>query len=176
MVRTVTLTPYDPKWPETFESEAARVSAVFTGVDHIIEHVGSTSVPGLGAKPIVDMMLGAPSLADIEARIPAIEALGFEYVSKFEHELPERRYFRKSENGVRKFHLHSVATGGKFWRDHLAFRDYLRRHPESAEEYFRVKSELAVIHATAVHDYTEAKTPFIESILEKARAEEGRGS
>lgn len=131
----VEIVPYDPFWPERFEAERLVLAEVFAGLEVGIEHVGSTAVPGLGAKPIVDIMLGAADLAAIEQRIAALEAAGYRYVPEHEAQIPERRYLRKPRRGPSVFHLHCVVTGGAFWLRQLAFRDYLRAHPEAAAAY-----------------------------------------
>lgn len=163
----VVLKPYDPAWPHRFESEKIVLAEIFAGCDAAIEHVGSTAVPGLGAKPIIDVIVGVRRLADVERRIEALEEAGYEYVPQYEGELPERRYFRKPRRGERLFHLHCVIEGRGFWERHLAFRDYLRAHPETAAEYERLKRELAA--RVPKHEYTQAKSPFIEAVLAAAR-------
>ena len=117
---------------------------MFAGTEAAIEHVGSTAVPGLGAKPVIDVMVGLSRLAQAEDRIAALEAAGYEYVRKYERQRPERRYFRKPRLGPRGVHLHCVVEGSHFWVRHLAFRDYLHAHPESAAAYYKLKRELAV--------------------------------
>ena len=120
------------------------LGAVFAGSEAVVERVGSTAVPGLGAKPVIDVMVGVSQLAEAEGRIGALEGAGYEYVQKYEIELPERRYFRKPRLGPSAYHLHCVVKGSSFWVRHLAFRDYLRAHPESAAAYCELKRELAV--------------------------------
>ena len=105
--------------------------------------IGSTAVPGLGAKPILDIMVGVSDLAKVEARITDLETAGYEYVPEYEAELPDRRYFRKPRTGTRRFHLHCVRLGGRFWSGHLLFRDYLRENPDVARAYFELKLDLA---------------------------------
>jgi GrpB-like predicted nucleotidyltransferase (UPF0157 family) len=111
-------------------------------------------------------MVGVPELAAVEERIPALEGAGYEYVQEYERQLPERRYFRKPQAGTRLFHVHCVVTGSAFWIRHLAFRDYLRAHPEVAAAYYALKKDLATRVRKA--DYTEAKRPFIERVLASA--------
>ena len=161
---------YDRAWPVRFEAERARVLALFEPGAAVLEHVGSTAVPGLGAKPIVDMLLGVRRLAEVEARIPALEALGWEYVPRHEEWFPQRRFFALPRPPPRSHHLHAVEIGCAFWRDHLLFRDLLRARPETAAAYERLKRELARKHADDREAYTEAKAPFIQAVLERARA------
>jgi GrpB-like predicted nucleotidyltransferase (UPF0157 family) len=172
MAERVAVIPYDPEWPHRFDQERAIVDAVFAGSDAPIEHIGSTAVPGLGAKPVIDMMIGLGTLEDAERRIAALEAAGYEYVREYESQVPERRYFRKPRIGPREYHLHCVLKGSSFWVRHLAFRDYLRAHPESAADYYQLKRDLAVRFTK--DEYTKAKTRFIEGILTSAIGDRDR--
>jgi len=166
MTNQVLLVPYDPGWPRRFDEERRVLAAVFAGTEAVIEHVGSTAVPGLGSKPVIDVMVGIPALTVVEDRIPALEAVGYEYVREYEAQLPERRYFRKPRLGPRTFHVHCVVKESDSWLRHLAFRDYLRAHPEAAAAYYRLKEDLAT--RVTKEEYTEAKRPFIEQVLASA--------
>ena len=172
----VVIVPYDSTWPQQFEQERLVLARVFAGASAVIEHVGSTAVPGLGAKPILDIMIGAPRLQEFESRIARLAALGYEYVQEFEVEMPERRYLRRRTMGRRSHQLHGVVQGGSFWVRHLAFRDYLRTHPEVANEYFLLKQELANQHRMDPVAYAEAKSDFIQSIEAKAGGHHLTGS
>lgn len=163
MTTQVLLVPYDPAWPRRFDEERRVLAAVFAETEAAIEHVGSTAVPGLGSKPVIDVLVGVPALAAVEERIPALETAGYEYVQEYERQLPERRYFRKPRLGTRAFHVHCVVNGSDIWIQHLAFRDCLRAHPEVAAAYYDVKKDLAAGLTKA--EYTDAKSPFIERIL-----------
>jgi GrpB-like predicted nucleotidyltransferase (UPF0157 family) len=158
----------DPRWPAVFETQRARLSEVLPPGARV-EHVGSTSVPGLGAKPIVDILVGVERLGDVERCIPEIEALGYEYVSEYEAQLPQRRYFRRDEAGARAQHLHAVEFDSEFFREHLAFRDALRADPQLARAYETLKRQLAERFGRDREGYTEAKTVFVEAVLEKVR-------
>ena len=166
----VELAAYSPEWPLRFAAEQSALAAIFPAPAFRIEHIGSTSVPGLVAKPIIDILLGAPSLAQIETRIPAIAGSGYRYRPEFETVLPQRRYFVKPADLPRQFHLHAVELESAFWTDHLLFRDALRALPGIAAEYGALKSELAARHRDDRDAYTEAKAPFIRSVIERARA------
>lgn len=163
MTDRVTVVPYDPDWPRRFDEERRVLAAVFEGSEAVVEHVGSTAVPGLGAKPVIDIMVGVPVLVEVEGRIAAFEAAGYEYVPEYETQLPDRRYFRKPRLGPRAFHVHCVVTGSDLWIRHLAFRNHLRGHPESAAAYYSLKRELAL--RVSKEEYTEAKSSFIEGVL-----------
>jgi GrpB-like predicted nucleotidyltransferase (UPF0157 family) len=170
-VATVIIVPYDPGWPARFEAERSVLAGVFAGCEAVIEHIGSTAVPGLGAKPVIDVLIGLPSLVEAERRIPALDAAGYEYVREHETALPDRRYFRKPRVGPRAFHLHCVAHGGESWGRHLAFRDHLRANPASAAAYEDLKRALAA--RLAKWEYAEAKGPFIQGVLAAAARRSG---
>ena len=168
----VTITPYNPNWPVLFEQEKARIQGAL-GVHAIsIQHIGSTSVPGLGAKPIIDVMIAVPSLEEADAFcIQPMIALGYEYVKTFETEIPHRRYFRKSdETGVRTHHVHMVVINSDWWVDHLLFRDFLRADSNARRAYEAYKRKLAESEWNDSNDYAEAKTDFILKTMEDARA------
>ncbi len=168
--RQITIVNYDLRWPALYEAERARLLAAVGQYITAIEHVGSTSVPGLGAKPVIDIMLGVESLADADLCIEPIVNLGYVYVPEYEDEIPNRRYFKKAlADGTHTHHIHLVETTSAFWEDHLLFRDYLRAHPETAWDYERVKRSLAPYFNNG-NDYANAKTDFILSVMEKARA------
>jgi GrpB-like predicted nucleotidyltransferase (UPF0157 family) len=171
MPQPVLIVPYDPAWPEAFRAERALLAAALGSDRFRFEHIGSTAVPGLGAKPVLDILLGAPALSEIDAAIGRIEALGYVYVPEYEREIPDRRFFRKDMNGLRTHHVHAVETDGDFWRKHLLFRDHLRSHPEAAEAYHRLKRDLARRFRNDRDAYTDGKTQFIREALEAARAE-----
>jgi GrpB-like predicted nucleotidyltransferase (UPF0157 family) len=163
--KCVVVVPYDTRWPVLFEEEKRRLEIALGGLGASIEHVGSTSVSGLAAKPVIDIMVGVRSLADIERRIEALEECGYHYVPEYERELPERRYFRRPLLHPRTHHLHCVVLGSEFWRRHLAFRDHLRGNPEDALAYGALKRRLARLHRWDGPAYTDAKSPFIEGVL-----------
>jgi GrpB-like predicted nucleotidyltransferase (UPF0157 family) len=184
--KPIVIADYDPTWPARFEAECDRiVAACGPDVFVAIEHVGSTAVPGLPAKPIIDMMPGVRSLADVTpGRVRRLEGIGWEYVPEYERDdprwgdgMPDRRYFRKDERGERAFHMHLVEAGSEFWTTHLLFRDWLRAHPEDMRAYAEVKRCIAREYNTLPEgsrnvnlDYTENKSDFIASVMAKARA------
>ena len=137
-------------------------------ISAVVEHIGSTSVPGLAAKPIIDMMVGITDFTQADALVPGVQSLGYEYVSQFEVEMPFRRYFRKDNEGVRTHQIHLVALNSEFWNRHLAFREYLKTHPDVAAEYAALKRQLAEQDWQDVNDYADAKTEFIQSVEARA--------
>jgi len=163
----VQLSPYDPAWPTMFEEERKQLLAVLAPVlERGIEHVGSTAVPGLAAKPIIDSMACVRSLSEVRAALPGLEALQYCY---FDYR-PEMHWFCKPSPEVRTHHLILVEVGGPWWEPRLLFRDYLRSHADAAAEYEALKRLLADRHTDDRQVYTDAKTAFVERTVERARA------
>jgi GrpB-like predicted nucleotidyltransferase (UPF0157 family) len=161
----IEIVDHDPSWAALFEEERARLAAAFDGRAAGIEHIGSTSVPGLCAKPIVDILVGLRELSLSSAEIEAMQRLGYEYLGEFG--LPGRLYFRKGE--PRTHHVHVVTYGGDHWERHIAFRDTLRSNPEERRRYDELKRRLAA-EGHPREAYTEMKTPFIREVEARARA------
>jgi putative glutamine amidotransferase len=164
----------DPAWPARFEAEAGRiVGALPRDLVARIDHVGSTSVPGLAAKPVVDIQLSLRSLTPRDAYVEPLTALGYRWVLDpwdVDHE-----YFSRDVDGERRFQIH-VCTAGSGWeRRHLAFRDWLRAHDDDAASYARLKRELAAAHPRDTLSYTEAKTAFIAALVRRASSAEAGG-
>ncbi|GAB3252978.1 GNAT family N-acetyltransferase [Chitinimonas naiadis] len=164
--RAVILQDYQPDWPERFAAYRSQLAGIFAGAEVAIEHIGSTSVPGLAAKPIIDILLGSDGLAVYESRIPGLAKAGFEYVDKYEDQLPERRYFVLRKGSEPLCHVHAVVLGSAFWREHLAFRDALRSRPTVQQAYLDLKRDLAQMHAHDRQAYAAAKSPFIRSVID----------
>jgi len=130
---------YDPRWPQMYEEDRAAIARALGPMLRGIEHVGSTSVPGLAAKPVIDIMLGV-NVDDLDRIIEPLTAIGYEYNPDWEISMPMRRYFRRiAPDDSHTHHLHAVPHGGDFWTRHLRFRDYLRAHPDKAREYGELK-------------------------------------
>ncbi len=162
----VRVVEYDPRWPSLYEEERARILKALGDVVLDIQHVGSTAIPGAAAKPIIDVMVGLSDLAAGEKCVQPLETIGYEF--RGEAGIPGRLYFRKG--APRTHHLHMVKRGGAFWETHTLFRDYLRSHPDEASRYYKLKKQLAARFGPDREAYTEAKSPFIESVLARARA------
>lgn len=164
------LAPYSKKWPVEFEQEKAILLQAIGDWVQDIQHVGSTAIPGLSAKPVIDIMIGVRSLEEADRYcVSRIQNLGYDYIQKYEIELPNRRYFQKtSRTGERTHQIHLVEINSDWWKRHLLFRDYLRSHPEVAKEYERLKQSLAKEH-TDTNAYANAKTSFIRKIEAEAR-------
>ena len=155
---------YDHGWPSLFEEEKALVAAASGIAPERVEHVGSTAVPGLGAKPIIDLMVGVPRVEGAQREIGALGGVGYDWRGET---VPGTLYIRKAE--PRRFNLHLTQWGGKFWTDLLLFRDFLRTHRETASQYEELKRELMARLASDRPAYNDGKAPFIESVLQKAR-------
>lgn len=130
-----------------------------------VEHVGSTAICGLRAKPIIDIAVAVREIADAGKCVMPLEGIGYEY--RGEQGLAGRHFFGKGE--PRTHHLHMVEAGSDFWRSHLLFRDYLRRHREVRERYEELKQGLAQRHEADREAYTEGKAAFIAGVLDAAR-------
>ncbi len=168
MKSPVVIVPYDPQWPGLFKDEKARIARL-NGIREVtIEHIGSTAVPGLGAKPILDIMIGVRTLFIADECIKPLESIGYRYVPEFEASIPERRFLWKGTQAKRTHHIHIVEKSSDFWERHLLFRDYLRTHPTEAENYYKLKTQMAETYGSDRDGYTDAKSLFIESIIEKA--------
>jgi GrpB-like predicted nucleotidyltransferase (UPF0157 family) len=165
----VVVVPYDEAWPSLFKRERIRIQRAIDSWAEQIEHIGSTAVPGLAAKPILDILIGVRSLRDADFCIEPLERLGYEY--RGEAGVPGRRFFRKGN--PKTHHLHLAEVGSEFWERHLLFRDYLRTHPEAAQVYARLKHHLAEHFREDRAAYTEAKTVFISGVVRRAREDRG---
>ena len=160
----VKLEPHAEQWQQLFAEEAVRIRAAISPVAALIEHVGSTSIGGIAAKPIIDIAVGVEKAADGERCVAPLKNVGYEY--RGEHGIAGRFYFVKGE--PRTHHLHMVLTGGDFWRSHLAFRNHLRENPAVAKEYENLKLDLARKYADDREAYQRGKSDFIENVLKNA--------
>lgn len=167
---TVRLVAHDPAWPALFAAERARLAAALgPALPLAVEHIGSTAVPGLVAKPVLDLLGAYPPGADVRAYVAALVAAGWQH--RGEQGIPGREFFRRGE--PRAWHLHLAVQGGTFWRDHLAFRDALRADPALRDAYAALKSDLAARHPRDREAYTDGKTAFVRRVVDAALA--GRG-
>jgi GrpB-like predicted nucleotidyltransferase (UPF0157 family) len=161
--KTVRVVPYDDRWPALFEGEAARIAdAVATaGLPALaLEHVGSTAVPGLAAKPVLDIAAGYAASATPSVYVALLESLGYTY--RGDGGLPGREFFRRGE--PRSHHLHLVEEHGTHWRRYLRFRDALRADAAVRDAYAALKHELAYRHPRDREAYILGKAEFVEGV------------
>lgn len=159
------MAPYDPSWPILFQRERAALETVISRwLAGPIEHIGSTAVPGLSAKPIIDIMAAVENLEVSRPAIAALAALNYCY---YPYRPDVMHWFCKPSPSLRTHHLHLVPFGSKLWIERLAFRDSLRRSPKTAADYAQLKQRLAEQYKTDREGYTDAKGPFIRQVLEQ---------
>lgn len=156
----VFLAEYDPTWPVAFEAEAAIIRDALGDRAVTVEHMGSTSVPGLCAKPIIDIALGVPDSADEDAYLPDLVAAGFVLRIR-EPEWHEHRVFKSVRRNV---NMHVWSSGAEILKRHLAFRDWLRTHPADRDRYAAAKRDLASRHWDHIQQYADAKDDIVASI------------
>jgi len=159
----VRIVPADPAWVAKFEEGAAMIRAALGDRVRGIEHIGSTSVPGLAAKPVVDILVGVASMAEVlaaPARLP-----GWDFPESINAQLHDRRFGKLVPNGERTHHVHIVVFEGEEWNRLVTFRDALRADPALARRYEDLKRALAAKFAEEREKYTAAKTDFIAEVL-----------
>lgn len=166
----VVLATYDPSWPEIFAGEAQAIRRALGDMFAGIEHVGSTAIPGLAAKPVIDIVTIVTSLERATDAIPGLEALGYD--CRGENGIPGRLFFRKGLLEFRRtHHLHLIEAGHEQWTSMLLFRDYLRSHPGDARRYEELKRALAEKFRDNRSAYTNGKANFVRTVLAKAANE-----
>lgn len=169
---TVVIFDYDPRWPLLFEAERARLEPALSAFAVSIEHAGSTSVPGLCAKPVVDMLVTVERLEPADRYVAVLAPFG--YVLRVDPANTERHAFGKHDAQGRRIipghNLHVVQHGGAEQQCFIRFRDYLRTHPDAAREYGELKRRLAAAYGTDRDGYTNAKTAFIVAIEPTCRS------
>jgi putative glutamine amidotransferase len=170
--RSYAIAPYDPDWPSRFDAEAARIREALGDEVVRVDHVGSTSVPGLAAKPIVDIQVSVRSMVPRTAYVEPLMELGYRWA--LDAWTDEHEYFSRDRDGEQAIHVHVCAVGGEWEQRHLAFRDWLRAHPEDAVAYEALKRRLASRHPRDIFTYVDGKTAFIRGI--EARALDERRS
>jgi GrpB-like predicted nucleotidyltransferase (UPF0157 family) len=160
----VEIVDYEPVWPARFEELRRRLAEALGPLAKRIEHVGSTAVPGLAAKPVVDVQVSIDDLDDEDAYVPAVEAVGF----KLRYRASHWRYFRPPPGLPRTAQIHVVPSGSDWEREHLLFPAFLRASPDRAAEYAALKRELAARYGRDRVGYNDAKTDFIAETLRHA--------
>jgi GrpB-like predicted nucleotidyltransferase (UPF0157 family) len=168
---TVRLAPYSDAWPECFRREVGRIHAVLGPLPLRLEHIGSTAVPGLSAKPIIDIAAAYPTEATVDAYIDGLVRAG--YIHRGEQGIPGREFFRFGT--PRTHHVHLVVEDGAFWREHLAFRDELLASETVRDAYDALKRTLAAQFPFDRESYIAGKGPFVAAALAAAGYRRNRG-
>jgi GrpB-like predicted nucleotidyltransferase (UPF0157 family) len=165
----VKLSEYNPRWAELFEEEKKVLLETFGNRILALEHIGSTAIPGIPAKPIIDILAAIESLDDVDDFVQILPTLGYEYIP--ERRFADRQFFPKGPESARTHHLSLVEKDSETgWLNHLRFRDYLRSHDAEREEYAALKRRLASEFADNRGEYTERKSEFVLRIIEKAKS------
>ena len=160
----IILVDYNSDWPQVLEQEHSLLLRTLGDSVAQIEHIGSTAVPGLTSKPIIDIMVGLTDFSMADSLVPKIVNLSYTYFPEFEDVMPNRRFFKKLFDDTATHHIHMTGIDSKFWQRHLLFRNYLRGNPKMAEEYASLKKELAKQDWKDSNDFAEAKTDFTKKV------------
>jgi GrpB-like predicted nucleotidyltransferase (UPF0157 family) len=165
----ISVVEYDPAWPELAAAARAELQAIAPGLFGVIEHIGSTSVPGLAAKPVIDLMAGTADLGIVAGHEGGLLGAGYR---PHDTGMPGRLFYSRDRDGIRTHHLHVVPADTLATRNELMLRDYLRAHPADADRYAALKRSLAA-GSLPGEGYTRAKTELIQELTDHARAERG---
>ncbi len=166
-MRKVEVVPHDPKWQEAFELESKSVADALGENVVAVHHIGSTAIPSIYAKPIIDLLVEVKDIIKVDRKNSAMESLGYEVMGEFG--IPGRRFFRKdNQENVRTHHIHTFEIASAQVKRHLAFRDYMLAHPENAQKYSELKRELARKYPKNIDKYMDGKDGFIKEMDKKA--------
>mgnify|MGYP001583376638 CR=1 FL=1 len=170
---TVKLVPHNPKWSELFDDEKQLLKNTFGDIIIAIEHIGSTAISGIPAKPIIDMNIGVESLEVARSMKEKFEKLGYEHrpfvPGKTKDELKWQELYVKGPEAKRTHHVHVTVLGNNYWENDMLFRDFLRRNPGRAKLYAELKEKLAEKHANDRGSYTKSKENFINETINIAK-------
>ena len=158
----INIVKYNPNWANIFHQTKLQLEKVFPETD--IVHIGSTSVDGLMSKPIIDILIGVPKQTTLDDYIDAISSLGFTYISEFEKDIPNRRFFIFEINNKKTHHIHLVKKDTDWFKRHITFRDELRENKKVKFDYQSLKLQLATKDWKSGDEYAEAKSSFIRSV------------
>ncbi len=156
---------YNANWSNQYKQEKQQIFLALGDTVTNIQHIGSTAVPGLAAKPVIDILLGLKQIPPLPMQISSLEAVGYSYCGELG--IPGRHYFRKGM--PRTYQIHAVLVNSEFWERHILFRDFLRSHPQAAQRYETLKRKLAQEFESDRTSYTNSKTPLIEQLLVEAK-------
>jgi GrpB-like predicted nucleotidyltransferase (UPF0157 family) len=173
---SVFIVTHDPSWAEAFEHAKADMLIALGARVLGAEHIGSTAVPGLAAKPVIDILVGVASMDEVAACVPVLVARGWQYPEDFNRELVGRRFFlKRNTDGLRTHHAHFVVHEGPLWREYVDFRDKLRGSDVLRERYANLKRDLAEKFHDQRERYTASKTDFVKEVLEIDTEPQSRG-
>lgn len=162
----VEVVPYNPNWRSQFENESKHIKLALGENVLNIHHIGSTSIPNIYAKPVIDFLIEVQDIAKVDEQSSAMEALGYEVMGEFG--IPGRRYFRKENEEIRTHNVHTFEVNSPEIIRHLAFRDYMIAHPEAAQKYSELKRQLAKQYPNDIYGYMDGKDSFIKEMEQKA--------
>ena len=168
MVRKVKVVPHDPNWSKLFKLEADKIAVILGQEVIAIHHIGSTAIPNISAKPLIDILVEVHDIEKIDEFNEEMTKLSYQPQGEFG--IPGRRFFIKGDDSTRTHHVHMFQTGDSEIERHLSFRDYMMAHPEEAQAYSRLKEELARRFPEDIESYMEGKEGFIKEIDRKAKA------
>lgn len=179
MMTKVEVVPHDSRWRDSFPAEAKHIAAALGPNVVAIHHIGSTAIPGIYAKPVIDLLVEVDDIEAIDARSSAMESIGYEVMGEFG--IPGRRYFRKDDqHGTRTHQVHAFQAGSGEVARHLGFRDYMIAHPADAQRYSELKRKLAEEYPWDMDGYVDGKDGFIREMDRRAAewrsAQPGDGS
>lgn len=166
-MRHVQVHPPNPQWVEDFAAAAAQIALALGHNAVHIHHIGSTSIPNIYAKPVIDLLVEVNDLDQVDGCNPAMAALGYGAMGAYG--IPERRYFRRDNaEGVRTHHVHAFLVGSPEVVRHLAFRDFMMAHPDCAQQYSKLKRDLAAQHPHDIDGYMDGKDAFVKAMEQRA--------
>ena len=175
---TVRVVDYDPDWPQRYAEEANLLSDALGAYLLAVEHIGSTAIPGMPAKPVIDILAATPGYAPFDEVVRRLARIGYLYTPESEVDDPGRRVFRKGPDDLgclRTHHLHVTEFYSHYWQRMVAFRDHLRGHPEDAASYVDLKRELVARHPQDSRRYTAGKHQFVTAIEQEVVCASGGG-
>lgn len=166
-MKKVEVVPHNPNWQNEFETESKQIAVALGEILVAIHHIGSTSIDGIYAKPVIDILVEVVDITEVDARNSAMELLGYE--AKGEFGIPTRRYFRKdNQAGIRTHQVHTFEANSPQVKRHLAFRDFMNAHPHEAQQYNELKRKLAAEYPNNIDSYMDGKDDFIKEIDRRA--------
>lgn len=166
-MKKVEVVAHNPQWKNTFETEAKQITSAIGKNVVAIHHIGSTAIPNIYAKPVVDLLIEVRSITEVDEQSSEMESLGYEVKGEFG--ITGRRYFRKdNQQGIRTHQIHVFEIGSVQIERHLAFRDYMIAHPLDARKYSELKRKLAEEHSDSIDRYMDGKDDFIKEIDRRA--------